>query len=119
MPAQQTPVAVLQLYQGQLPNAIADLYVAPTVPPNSMVQITSVWICNADTAARTVTFRLGVGALTAANSLLEAALIPANTSWFICAGSDIAFVVPAGAKIQGLSDVAAKVTVTICGQVQT
>lgn len=101
------------LGQIQLGVALTDVYVVPTGAGNVSAKISTIWICNTDSAARTVTLRSGAGALAANNSLLEAASIPANTTWEIDAAGLVSLL--SGQKIQGLSDVAAKITITIFG----
>ena len=72
--------------------------------------IKQVVICNTDTVDRTVTLAIG-SAATAANRLFSALPIGANDVmvW------DTALVLAAGETLQGLSDTASKVTVTVVG----
>ena len=72
--------------------------------------IKQIIITNTDTIDRTVTLAIG-SAATAANRLLSALPIGANDViiW------DTAIVLAAGETLQGLSDTAAKVTVTVVG----
>ena len=72
--------------------------------------IKQIVICNTDTVDRTVTLAIGTAA-TAANRLMSALPIGANDImvW------DTAIVLAAGETLQGLSDTAAKVTVTAVG----
>jgi hypothetical protein len=72
--------------------------------------IKQIIICNTDTIDRTVTLAIG-SAATAANRLMSALPIGANDImvW------DTAIVLAAGETLQGLSDTAAKVTVTVVG----
>ncbi len=72
--------------------------------------IKQIIICNTDTIDRTVTLAIG-SAATAANRLMSALPIGANDLmvW------DTAIVLAAGETLQGLSDTAAKVTVTAVG----
>ena len=72
--------------------------------------IKQIIICNTDTIDRTVTLAIG-SAATAANRLFSALPIGANDVmvW------DTALVLAAGETLQGLSDTAAKVTVTVVG----
>jgi len=79
-----------------------------------MARIEALNICNTDTVAHAITIRTGVGALTAANSIFDAAPIPANTTW-ICSPQGYAFLVAAGGTIQAFADVAAKVSVSVYG----
>ena len=72
--------------------------------------IKQIIITNTDTIDRTVTLAIG-SAATAANRLLSALPIGANDViiW------DTAIVLAAGETLQGLSDTASKVTVTVVG----
>lgn len=72
--------------------------------------IKQIIICNTDTVDRTVTLAIG-SAATAANRLMSALPIGANDImvW------DTAIVLAAGETLQGLSDTAAKVNVTVVG----
>lgn len=72
--------------------------------------IKQIIITNTDTVDRTVTLAIG-SAATAANRLLSALPIGANDVivW------DTALVLAAGETLQGLSDTASKVTVTVVG----
>ena len=72
--------------------------------------IKQIIITNTDTVDRTVTLAIG-SAATAANRLLSALPIGANDVivW------DTAIVLAAGETLQGLSDSASKVTVTVVG----
>ena len=72
--------------------------------------IKQVIICNTDTADRTVTLAIG-SAATASNRVLSALPIGANDIivW------DTALVLTAGETLQGLSDTASKVNVTVVG----
>ena len=72
--------------------------------------IKQVVICNTDTVDRTVTLAIG-SAATAANRLMSALPIGANDVMIW----DTAIVLAAGETLQGLSDTAAKVTVTAVG----
>ena len=67
-------------------------------------------ICNTDTVDRTVTLAVG-SAATAANRLMSALPIGANDTVVF----DTAIVLAAGETLQGLSDTADKVTVTVVG----
>jgi hypothetical protein len=67
-------------------------------------------ICNTDTVDRTVTLAVG-SAATAANLLMSALPIGANDTIVF----DTAIVLAAGETLQGLSDTADKVTVTVVG----
>jgi hypothetical protein len=72
--------------------------------------IKQIIIANTDTVDRTVTLAIG-SAATAANHIMSALPIGANDLmvW------DTAIVLNAGETLQGLSDTAAKVTVTVVG----
>jgi len=72
--------------------------------------IKQIIICNTDTVDRTVTLAIG-SAATAANRLMSALPIGANDIMVF----DTAIVLAAGETLQGLSDTAAKVTVTAVG----
>ena len=105
------------LAQLQLGTAATLIYQAPAQPPNALVEITSLTICNTDILQRKATIRLGKGTLTAANSLLDAAIISPNTSYFLF--DNAPFNIEAGVKLEGLADAAAKITVTLFGNVWT
>ncbi len=65
----------------QLANSNALLYTAPSYIPSTMLTvIRKIHFFNADSVARTVTVAIGTGA-TAANRLLDAYSIPANTPY--------------------------------------
>jgi hypothetical protein len=72
--------------------------------------IKQIIICNTDTIDRTVTLAIG-SAATASNRLMSALPIGANDLMVF----DTAIVLNAGETLQGLSDTAAKVTVTAVG----
>lgn len=72
--------------------------------------IKQIVITNTDTIDRTVTLAIG-SAATAANRLLSALPIGANDVMIW----DTALVLNAGETLQGLSDTAAKITVTVVG----
>jgi hypothetical protein len=72
--------------------------------------IKQIIITNTDTIDRTVTLAIG-SAATAANRLLSALPIGANDVMIW----DTALVLNAGDTLQGLSDTAAKITVTVVG----
>ncbi len=72
--------------------------------------IKQIIITNTDTIDRTVTLAIG-SAATAANRLLSALPIGANDVMIW----DTALVLNAGETLQGLSDTASKVTVTVVG----
>ncbi len=81
-----------------------------TAPTGYAEIIKQIIITNTDTVDRTVTLAIG-SAATAANRLLSNLPIGANDVivW------DTAIVLAAGETLQGLSDTAAKVTVTVVG----
>ena len=72
--------------------------------------IKQVVICNTDTVDRTITLAIGTAA-TAANRLMSNLPIGANDVMIW----DTAIVLAAGETLQGLSDTAAKITVTAVG----
>ena len=72
--------------------------------------IKQIVICNTDTVDRTVTLAIG-SAATAANRLMSNLPIGANDTIVF----DTAIVLAAGETLQGLSDTASKVTVTVVG----
>jgi hypothetical protein len=81
-----------------------------TAPTGYAEIIKQVIICNTDTVDRTVTLAIG-SAATAANRLFSALPIGANDVMIW----DTALVLAAGETLQGLSDTASKVTVTVVG----
>lgn len=101
------------LAQVQLGAALADIYVPPTLNGLKAV-VQALFICNTDTVARAVTIRVGVGVLTAANSLFEAVPIAGNTV-YVLPGSEWTLIVESGAHLQGLCDSANKVTISVFG----
>ena len=76
--------------------------------------VKQVIICNTDTVDRTVTLAIG-SAATAANRILSALPIGANDVIIL----DTALVLLTTETLQGLSDVASKVTVTVVGWEKT
>jgi hypothetical protein len=76
--------------------------------------IKQIVLCNTDTVDRTVTLAIG-SAATAANRLMSSLPIGANDVmvW------DTALVLLTGETLQGLSDTASKVTVTVVGWEKT
>jgi len=103
------------LAQVALGNALADVYVPPIGAGNVVAGTTALWICNTDVVSHLFTLRVGVGTLTAANSLFESCLIQANTT-YILNDAQWGLTLKSGQKLQGLADVAAKVTVTLFGE---
>ena len=78
-----------------------------------LVEVTSLFICNTDAVQHTCTLRVGSGTLTAANSLLEAAVISPNTTYILF--EDSPFTLFVGQHFEGLADVAAKMTISVFG----
>ena len=76
--------------------------------------IKQIIICNTDTVDRTVTLAIG-SAATAANRILSALPIGANDVIIL----DTALVLLTTETLQGLSDTASKVTVTVVGWEKT
>jgi hypothetical protein len=107
-------VAEKQLFQVQLGNANATLYTQPGVS-NGQTKIKSWRFANTDAAARTITIDIvpAGGAAGIAVRIVPTISIPANTVFGIDQAGDI---VPTGGTVQGLSDVANKVTVTANGE---
>lgn len=103
------------LYQGLLADAQATVYTAPTQPPNARVELSAIWICNTDSTDRLCTLRIGVGALTAANSLIDGAPIQPFTTYVVFDQSP--FTLSANMVVDAFSDVADKMTITIFGKV--
>lgn len=108
--------AIQRLFKAQLGNALATLWTAPAFPLNGFSQCTSLWIANTDSVAHTFTLRIGTGTTTVADSLGEALAIAANTTYFLSTGDASVFLVLNGEVVQGLADVANKVTITAYGQ---
>jgi hypothetical protein len=104
------------LAQVQLGTGLTDIYVNPDQPPGTVTEIDALWIANTDSAAHTVTLRVGTGTLTAANSLGEAWAILANETFILGVGMVILRLQP-GQKLQGLADSASKITVSVYGVV--
>lgn len=105
-----------RLAQGQLPATATTLYTAPSttafVPAPKTVNVCIV-LANTDTAARTYTLHhiISGASAVAANMIADAVSLPANTTdvW------EVEFVMESGDFIQGLADVASKITYTISG----
>lgn len=89
------------------------IYTVPSLV-GTIARITSIWICNLDSVVRTFTLRVGIGTLTNANSLIEAAPIQASTTYIIDDDEGIK-VLTAGMKIQIFDAVGSKFNVTIDG----
>lgn len=108
------PDTTLPLAQVQLAAAQGAVYTAPSQPGNLVVYVDTIWVCNTDTVPREVTLRYGSGTLTAANSLLDEAPFPTKTTAMM--DGDKLIILTAGQKIEGLSDAANVVTVTLFGR---
>jgi hypothetical protein len=106
--------AIKLLGQVQLGTALTTVYEVPSSPQNVHARVNAIWIANTDSVPHAVTLRVGTGTLTVANALSEAWAVPANTT-FVVSGSEWILSMSAGMKLQGLADVAAKVTVTASG----
>jgi hypothetical protein len=106
--------AIKLLGQGQLGTSLTTLYTVPSYPPSAFARVNAIWIANTDSVAHTVTLRVGTGTLTAANSLMEAVSLAANTTMLLT-GGEWMLTLGADYLIQGLADTAAKVTITISG----
>lgn len=91
----------------QLGTTTTTIVTAATGYANILKQII---ICNTDTVDRTVTLAIGTAA-TAANRLMSNLPIGANDTIIF----DTAIFLAAGETLQGLSDTASKVTVTVVG----
>lgn len=95
-----------KLSQTQLPNLSAAQY---TVPGATQAIIRSVVLVNTDSSPRTVSLYTDGSA--AANKILDAYTIPANTRVELNAVMTLA----AAGAVWGVADVAAKVTMTVFG----
>lgn len=102
--------APLRLYQGQPATSEATLY---TVPAATTVIVKQVVAANTSAAAATISLSLvpSGGAAGAANRLLGAVSIPANSSISL----DLSQVMTAGDFLSGSQGTAAAVTLTISG----
>jgi hypothetical protein len=109
--------AFLILAQAQLGNALADVYNATAKPMPFVAKASEMWICNTDVAPRALTLRIGAAAapFNTTNSLFDACVMPANATWRMSGGGGLIGAINAGYKLQGLCDVAAKITITIFG----
>jgi hypothetical protein len=94
------------LSQTQLPNAVAAQY---TVPGATQAIVGSIILVNTDSAPHTVS--LFVNGSAAANKILDSVTIAANTRIELNATMTL----NATNTIQGVADVAAKVTMTVFG----
>ena len=106
------------LAQVVLGAAQADVYLAPTQPPNAQVVVNSVIIANISGSVRTFTLRIGSGVLTSSNSLFEAVSINNNTT-YIYPGSEWGLTIPANYKLTGLASAASAIVVSLFGAVQS
>lgn len=106
--------ALYKLAQVQLGTGATSIYTAPAQPNNTRVRIV-MWICNTDTAQRTVTIRHGTGTLTAANSLFDGTIMSPGKVYVCGSQENFSICVQAGEKLEGLADAASKITVTIYG----
>lgn len=84
--------------------------VVSTVPASTVYIVKQVIICNTDTVDRTVSLATGTAA-TASNRFVSALPVGGNDTVVL----DTALVLYATETIQGLSDVASKVNVTVVG----
>lgn len=108
--------AAKQLFQGQLGNANATLYTDLSVNAGR-TKITNWKIANTDSVAHPVTIDIvpAGGSAGVARRIWPATVIPANTLWVLDEQADY---VEAGGTVQGFSDLAAKVTVTLTGELE-
>jgi hypothetical protein len=81
-----------------------------TVPSSTVYVVKQIIVCNTDTVDRTVSLATGTAA-TASNRFVSALPIGANDTVVL----DTALVLYATETIQGLSDTASKVNVTVVG----
>jgi hypothetical protein len=81
-----------------------------TVPASTVYVVKQIIVCNTDTVDRTVSLATGTAA-TAANRFVSGLPIGANDTLVL----DTALVLYATETIQGLSDTASKVNVTVIG----
>ena len=102
------------LAQAKLAATATTVYTVPSSPVNAHIRVNALWVANTDSADRTVTLRVGTGALTAANCIGSGWVIPANTT-FLITGSEWMLTLGAGYKIEGQADVADKIVVTVSG----
>jgi hypothetical protein len=106
-----------RLYWGQLSGSDAALYTAPSAPtkgPPGKVRVDSIWLCNTDTAACTVTLQIRTGASAATTHILSAYSVAANTSIVL---NNLDFIMEAAEIISGLAGTASKMNVRISGTV--
>ncbi len=106
------PTSVLPSVSMQLGTGLTTIYTAPTGQGNLIARISCIWICNTDSAVRTCTLRFGTSALTIANSIAENWPCPASTSFCVIGSTDPILNLGPGQILQGLSDVASKITVS-------
>lgn len=98
----------------QLGTGATQVFLADSGQPNAKWEVV-LWICNTDTADRTVTIRIGTGTLTAANSLFDGTVMSAGKVYVCGQQGDFSIILKAGWKVEGLSDAASKITVTLFG----
>ena len=111
-----------RLYIGQLTAASTTLYTAPSAPTtanalgiNPLAAIETIWLCNTDTAARTVTlYVVESGGSAADNRAVAKDLsIPAKSSIELSPAGG--FLLEASDTLRGLADTTLKVTVLVTG----
>jgi hypothetical protein len=112
--------AIVILAQVQLGAALADVYTAGSKPNPFVAKASELWICNTDSSPRALTLRIGTSGATlnTTNSLYEACQMPANATWRVNGGGGLIGAINAGYKLQGLADVASKITITLFGYEQ-
>lgn len=94
------------------------IYAVPSAPQNIAVHVTSLWICSIEPTNLTfLTLRYGkgAGALTALNSLFNAAPIEPRRTYLIFDGSPIKMQI--GFKFEGFADIADKLVISIWGDI--
>lgn len=98
----------------QLGTGLTDVYTFTTGLSNAKLEAV-IWICNTDVVERTMTLRIGIGTLTVANSLFDGTQMTRGKVYVCGQQGDFSIILREGWKIQGLSDLANKVTVTVFG----
>ena len=111
-----TQGAIQQLIATQVLTASAATYYTSSTSSNGYTVVTSLVICNTDTAERTFTVYAIVQSGTAAtgNKIFDAVTIAANTTYIIGLDEGM-LVLPSGSFIQALADSANVVTITAAG----
>jgi len=108
------------LARGQITNATTTLYTAPAAPTvansvglNPVTRITEIWLCNTDTATRTVTVYVVESGGSAADNraILKDATIAAKTSYRIPCETTL----EASATVQAVADTTLKVSYLLSG----